>query len=77
MDAFDRSVDARPPTCGSWSASAASQLNGCAYCLDQHVGDAVAAGEGERRLATLAAWPESLFFTAHERAALALTERSP
>jgi AhpD family alkylhydroperoxidase len=52
-----------------------SQLNGCAYCLDQHVRDALAAGEGERRLATLAAWRESVFFTARERAALALAEQ--
>ena len=47
----------------------------CAYCLDQHVGDAIAAGEGTRRLATVAAWPESIFFTARERAALALAEQ--
>ena len=52
-----------------------SQLNGCAYCLDQHVRDALAANEGERRLATLAAWRESVFFTARERAALALAEQ--
>ena len=52
-----------------------SQLNGCAYCLDQHVRDALAANEGERRLATLAAWRESVFFTGRERAALALAEQ--
>ncbi len=52
----------------------ASQLNGCAYCLDLHGRDARAAGEDERRLATLAGWHESVFFTARERAALAFTD---
>jgi AhpD family alkylhydroperoxidase len=52
----------------------ASQLNGCAYCLDLHSRDARAAGEDERRLATLAGWREAVFFTDRERAALALTD---
>ena len=52
----------------------ASQLNGCAYCLDMHSRDAREAGEDERRLATLAGWHESPFFTPRERAALALTD---
>jgi AhpD family alkylhydroperoxidase len=52
----------------------ASQINGCAYCLDMHYRDARDHGEDERRLATLAGWPESPFFTDRERAALALTE---
>jgi AhpD family alkylhydroperoxidase len=53
----------------------ASQLNGCAYCLDMHSKDARAAGETEQRLHTLAAWRETTFFTPAERAALALTEQ--
>ncbi|MFJ5230001.1 carboxymuconolactone decarboxylase family protein [Kitasatospora sp. NPDC088391] len=52
----------------------ASQLNGCAFCLDLHAADARANGEAEHRLHTLAAWRETPFFTARERAALALTE---
>jgi AhpD family alkylhydroperoxidase len=51
-----------------------SQINGCAYCLDMHVGDAVKAGETAQRLAVLPAWRETALFTAKERAALALTE---
>ena len=52
----------------------ASQLNGCAYCVDMHTGDARKAGESERRLCALPVWRETPFFTARERAALALTE---
>ena len=52
----------------------ASQINGCAYCLDMHSKDARAAGETEQRLYTLTAWRETPFFTARERAALAWTE---
>ena len=52
----------------------ASQINGCAYCMDMHSADARKAGEDERRLATLGAWRETPFFTARERAALAWTE---
>lgn len=52
----------------------ASQLNGCAYCVDMHTRDALAGGESVRRLLTLAVWRETPFFTARERAALALTE---
>ncbi len=52
----------------------ASQLNGCAYCIDMHTKDARAAGETEQRLYALAAWHETPFFTERERAALALTE---
>lgn len=54
----------------------ASQLNGCAYCLDMHLSDARKAGESQRRLDVLSAWREApAFFTDAERAALALTER--
>jgi len=52
----------------------ASQLNGCAYCIDMHTKDARAAGEAEQRIYALPAWRETPFFTARERAALALTE---
>jgi len=52
----------------------ASQLNGCAYCIDMHTKDARAAGETEQRIYALPAWRETPFFTARERAALALTE---
>ncbi len=52
----------------------ASQINGCAYCLDMHTKDARTAGETEQRLFTLSAWRETPFFTPRERAALAWTE---
>jgi AhpD family alkylhydroperoxidase len=52
----------------------ASQLNGCAYCIDMHAKDARAIGETEQRIYALPAWRETLFFTAQERAALAFTE---
>ena len=52
----------------------ASQINGCAYCLDMHSKDARAAGETEQRLYLLDAWREAPFYTERERAALAWTE---
>jgi AhpD family alkylhydroperoxidase len=52
----------------------ASQLNGCAYCLDMHSKDARARGESEQRLHVLAAWREAPFYSARERAALAWCE---
>ncbi|HYO24381.1 MAG TPA: carboxymuconolactone decarboxylase family protein [Lacipirellulaceae bacterium] len=52
----------------------ASQINGCAYCIDMHWKDARAAGETEQRLYALNAWRESPFYTDRERAALAWTE---
>jgi AhpD family alkylhydroperoxidase len=52
-----------------------SQLNGCAFCLRMHTRDALAAGETTDRLAVLAAWWESQYFTAQEQAALALAEQ--
>jgi AhpD family alkylhydroperoxidase len=52
----------------------ASQINGCAYCLDMHSKDARALGETEQRLYLLDAWEESPFYSERERAALALTE---
>jgi AhpD family alkylhydroperoxidase len=52
----------------------ASQINGCAYCIDMHSIDARAAGETEQRLYALNAWRETPFFTDRERAALAWME---
>jgi len=52
----------------------ASQINGCAYCIDMHTKDARARGETEQRLYALNAWRETPFFTDRERAALAWTE---
>jgi AhpD family alkylhydroperoxidase len=52
----------------------ASQLNGCAYCLDMHSKDALAQGETVQRLVVLDAWREAPFYTDRERAALAWTE---
>jgi AhpD family alkylhydroperoxidase len=52
----------------------ASQLNGCAYCIDMHTKDARKGGETEQRLYGLAAWRETPWFTGRERAALAFTE---
>jgi AhpD family alkylhydroperoxidase len=52
----------------------ASQINGCAYCIDIHTKDARAVGETEQRLYALPAWREAPFFTVRERAALALTD---
>jgi AhpD family alkylhydroperoxidase len=52
----------------------ASQINGCAFCLDMHSKDARAAGETEQRLYGLNAWRETPYYTARERAALEWTE---
>jgi AhpD family alkylhydroperoxidase len=52
----------------------ASQINGCAYCIDLHTRDARAAGETEQRLYLLSAWREAPQYSARERAALEWTE---
>ncbi len=52
----------------------ASQLNGCAYCVDMHTKDARAIGETEQRIYALPVWQETPFFTPRERAALTFTE---
>ena len=52
----------------------ASQINGCAYCIDMHTKDARKAGETEQRLYALNAWLETPFYTERERAALQWTE---
>jgi AhpD family alkylhydroperoxidase len=52
----------------------ASQINGCAYCIDMHAKDARAAQESEQRLYAVSVWQETPFFTEREQAALAWTE---
>jgi AhpD family alkylhydroperoxidase len=52
----------------------ASYMNGCAYCVDMHTKDALAAGETAQRLLAVPVWRETPFFTPRERAALAWTE---
>ncbi|MGV8920524.1 MAG: carboxymuconolactone decarboxylase family protein [Pseudomonas sp.] len=52
----------------------ASQLNGCAYCVNMHTNDARKAGETEARLQTVVVWEETTFFTPRERAVLAWVE---
>jgi AhpD family alkylhydroperoxidase len=53
----------------------ASQINGCGYCTDMHIKDAVHAGESQVRLNLVATWREATVFSAAERAALELTEQ--
>ncbi len=63
------------PMLGELVKIRASQLNGCAYCLDMHLRDARKLGEDQRRLDILSAWREAPgFFTDRERAAIAFTE---
>lgn len=52
----------------------ASQINGCAYCVDMHSAEAVKEGDSERRIHSVVVWRESPFFNTRERAALAWTE---
>ena len=52
----------------------ASQINGCAYCINMHTKDALAHGESLQRILTLSAWYDTTFFTPEEEAILALTE---
>ena len=52
----------------------ASQINGCAYCIDMHTQEAMKIGESQRRIFALPAWKESPLFTEEERAVLQLTE---
>ena len=72
---FDHAVQqALDPTLYELIKMRASQLNGCAFCLDMHSKDARAQGETEQRLYLLAGWREAPVYTRQERAALALTE---
>jgi AhpD family alkylhydroperoxidase len=63
-----------PPTTLELVNLRASQINGCAVCLDMHTRGATKAGEADERLFTLAAWRDTPYFTEAERAALALAE---
>jgi AhpD family alkylhydroperoxidase len=62
------------PRLGNLVDIRASQINGCAFCLDMHWKEAKALGETEERLYMIAAWREASCYDARERAALALTE---
>jgi AhpD family alkylhydroperoxidase len=73
---FDAQVrrSALPRTIQGLVKVRASQVNGCAYCVDMHTKDARSIGETEQRLYGLAVWRETPFYDARERAALALTD---
>jgi AhpD family alkylhydroperoxidase len=73
MAAFDRSIELDPGL-RELVKIRASQINGCAYCIELHTRDARKAGESERRIYALSAWHESPLFSDRERAALALTD---
>ncbi len=73
LEAASRKVSLEAPLIELVRARA-SQLNGCAYCVDMHTADAMKGGDSQRRLFALPVWRETPFFTARERAALALTE---
>jgi AhpD family alkylhydroperoxidase len=63
-----------PTTTAELVSLRASQLNGCGFCLDMHVKEAIAAGEDPLRLHLVAGWRETTVFTEAEQAALAFTE---
>lgn len=73
MVSFDRSIEL-DPALRELVKIRASQINGCAYCIELHTRDARKAGESERRIYALSAWHESPLFSERERAALALTD---
>jgi AhpD family alkylhydroperoxidase len=68
-------ASALPSTINELVKIRASQINGCAFCVDMHTKDATAAGESPQRLHLVAAWREATVFTDAERAALELTEQ--
>jgi AhpD family alkylhydroperoxidase len=74
LETFVRKVSKLEPPLVELVKVRASQINGCAYCIDMHTKDARREGETEQRLYALAAWCETPFFTARERAALTWTE---
>src|SRR5215475_14008082 len=74
LEGFIRNSSKLDPSLIELIKMRASQINGCAYCIDMHSKDARAAGETEQRLYALNAWREAPFFTDRERAALAWTE---
>jgi AhpD family alkylhydroperoxidase len=73
MNRLDGTVELDPPLRELVNLRA-SQINGCAYCIDMHTKDARAAGENEQRLYAVSAWRDTPFFSERERAALALCE---
>jgi AhpD family alkylhydroperoxidase len=74
LEMFVRKQSKLEPTLIQLVKMRASQINGCAYCIDKHSKDARVEGETEQRIYGLSAWKETPFFTDRERAALALTE---
>ncbi len=76
MSELERVVDASTldPKMRELIKLRASQINGCAYCVDMHTKDATALGEDPQRLHLVAVWREAPVFSARERAALAWTE---
>jgi AhpD family alkylhydroperoxidase len=74
LDTFVRKQSKLEPALLELVKMRASQINGCAYCIDMHSKDARSAGETEQRLYALSAWQEAPFFTDRERSALAWTE---
>ena len=74
LETFVRKASKLEPSLIELVRMRASQINGCAYCIDMHSKDARSEGETEQRLYALTAWRETPFFTARERAALAWTE---
>jgi AhpD family alkylhydroperoxidase len=63
-----------PPLLREMIKIRASQINGCAYCIDMHTQEALKLGENQRRIFALSAWKESPLFTEEERAVLQLTD---
>jgi AhpD family alkylhydroperoxidase len=76
MNAFDAAVGEAglEPSLSDLVKLRASQINGCAYCVDMHSKDARRNGESEQRVYGVAAWREAPYYGERERAALALTE---
>src|ERR1700733_9283797 len=74
LEMFVRKSSKLEPSLIELAKMRASQINGCAYCIDMHSKDARAEGESEQRLYALNAWRETPFFTPREQAALAWTE---
>jgi len=74
LETFVRKASKLEPSLVELVRMRASQINGCAYCIDMHSKDARSAGETEQRLYALTAWRETPFFTGRERAALEWTE---
>ena len=76
MSGLERYTKSTPlsPTLRELIKIRASQINGCAYCVDMHTSEALAVGETQRRIFAIAVWKESPLFSEEERAVLQLTE---